>query len=291
MSPPTSALPSESAFSALVLLGRHARILSVAALAGVLVGAVVAFALRPVYRAELKLVPADAEGDRSSLTQMLGRLGGIADLAGVDALGSGRKDVTLELLRSRSLARSFIESAAIAPQLDEKIGGRKGAAPAPLTFRALRRFDEKVRLVTEDKRSGIVTVAMYWDDPEVAARWANAYVNLFNAQMRQRAAADSKRNLQYLRQQLSGTNDVGVREAVYKLMEVELKTAMLADVREEYAAKVIDRAIAPDPADFARPKRALIMAGGLAAGLMLGMLWLLLRDVMRHVRAQQQGTP
>jgi len=270
--------PGEDAAGVLIAVIRRWKMLAIGAVVGLLVGILVALLLQPKYRAEIKVVAVDANADTSMLTEMMGRLGGLADLAGLSNANPGAgKNVTLELLRSRSFARRFIVHEGIEQALlqDSDSDATQGKVP----FRAFRRFTGDVRVVSEDKRSGIITVAMRWPDPEVAAKWANDYVDLFNADMRQRASADAQRNMQYLEKRLAGTGDVGVRQALYKLMEVELKNSMLADIRSEYAAKVIDRAAPPDKRDFASPNRLLIVAGATAAGIIIAMLYILLRGL------------
>ncbi|MBB6091600.1 uncharacterized protein involved in exopolysaccharide biosynthesis [Povalibacter uvarum] len=267
----------------LVFLVRRTRWLLLAAFAGLILGVAVAYLLRPLYRAEVKLVAIDPAADSSSLTQMMGRLGGLADLAGLNQGlngGSGR-EVSVEILESRAQAHRFIESAGISGVLD----GRGDAARSPVSFKAMRRFVEKVRVISEDRRSGIITVAVYWEDPVVAARWANEYVALFNEDMRSRAAAESQRNLSYLEKRLASTSDISIREALSKLIEVELKTAMLADVRTEYAAKIVDGAVAPDPADFARPRRGLIVAGSVGLAIAMAIFLMIFADMRTRLRA------
>jgi uncharacterized protein involved in exopolysaccharide biosynthesis len=277
--------PEADAEGMLLFAMRRAKQLLIGAAVGTVVGVALAFLLRPTYRAEIKVVAVDQNADSSALTEMMGKLGGLADLAGLgNANLSGGKNVTLELLKSRSFARRFVVQEGIEATLLE--GKAKEPAANSVSFRALRRFNNEVRSVSEDKRSGIITIAMRWKDPEVAAKWANDYVDLFNADMRAKASGEAQRNLQYLEKRLGSTSDVGVRQALYKLMGVELKNAMLADIRTEYAAKIVDRAQEPDRKDRASPNRPLVVAGGAAAGLVLTMLFML----FMHLRARLHRT-
>jgi uncharacterized protein involved in exopolysaccharide biosynthesis len=285
MSEVTPTHAGDSAAQVLLFIARRARVLLIAIVLGAAVGLVLAFALRVVYRAEVKLVAVDPKMGDSMLTEMVGRLGGLADFAGLDIPGAGSdKNVTLEMLRSRSMARQFIQTTGIAGKiLDQE------PTPGEVPFRALRRFEKRIRSVIEDKRSGIITVAIKWHDPAEAARWANQYVEMFNANMRQKAAADAQTNLQYLERRLANTTDVGVREALYRLMEAELKSAMLADIRTEYAAKVIDPATTPDRRDFASPNRPVLVIGMAAAGVLLGMLYIVIVDVAARFKQARRS--
>ena len=84
--------------------------------------------------------------------------------------------------------------------------------------------------------------------------------------MRASAAADAAKNIEYLEDELKKTNVMEVRQAVYSVMESQMHEIMLANVQEEYAFKVIDPAVVPDPDDYVRPKRLSIIILGLLIG-------------------------
>jgi len=240
--------------------------------------ALLAFFSDPVYRATVTAVPTAAEALDANVNDVVSRLGGVATLFGANAgISGGSTQVAVELLKSKSFARSFVETSRIHEVLT-------GCVPADVAVtetddckssvdRAARRFDREVRRVSFDRRTNIVTLAIDWTDPNVAAAWANNYMAFLNARMRSKAMSDSKRNISFLTQQLDLTNSVEIRAALFRLMEVELKNAMLAEVREEYALKIIDPAIVPGQQDIESPKLWLWTVGGLAGGLILGFLF------------------
>jgi uncharacterized protein involved in exopolysaccharide biosynthesis len=111
---------------------------------------------------------------------------------------------------------------------------------------------------------------MYWRDPKVAALWANNFVALGNEIIRNRAAADSRRNIGYLNEQLKQTSSVEVQHAMYNLIESQTKTLMLAEGRAEYAFSTIDPAVPPEVS--ASPKKSIVMLVGIAVGVFAGVL-------------------
>ena len=95
----------------------------------------------------------------------------------------------------------------------------------------------------EDLTTGVITVRVEWTDPETAASWANDLVKLANEIVRIRALTEAQRNVDYLKQELSRTNVVGLQQVLYSLLESELNTIMLAN----------DRKSTPSPSSILRP--------------------------------------
>jgi LPS O-antigen subunit length determinant protein (WzzB/FepE family) len=107
---------------------------------------------------------------------------------------------------------------------------------------------------------------------------------MLNEEMRQRAIRQSEASIGFLRNELDATNVMEIREAINRLMEGQIRQRMLANVTQEYAFRVVDRALVPDFTDKVRPKKAIMMLVGGMLGAMLGIAIVLLRDFMRAPR-------
>jgi uncharacterized protein involved in exopolysaccharide biosynthesis len=252
---------------------RHIRIIgSCVLLFGIAAGAA-SFLLKPRYRAEVLISPVSSSGLSS---QLGGSLGGLAAIAGITLGGAGKNsDEALEYLRSRQFTRGFIERHGLMPLLyankwDAAHGRWRGDAPT--IAQGVDRFSHKVLQITQDHRTGIVTLAIIWRDRAVAAQWANTLVAEADAALRARAIDQFKRSLEFLKQAATETSLVEVQDAVAKTMESELKDAMLARTRDAYAFKVLDPAVVRDPWDTDSPNRPLIVAVGCGFGLLIGLV-------------------
>ena len=134
------------------------------------------------------------------------------------------------------------------------INGILYATPGkPLVRRKCRRsgkqinfFKKKIRTVTTDAKSGLVTLTVRWTDPHTAAKWANDLVHLTNQYRRERAIKESEQNIAYLTAEAGKTDVLGVRQAIYSILQNEISKMMLARGNEQYALKVIDPAIPPE---------------------------------------------
>jgi uncharacterized protein involved in exopolysaccharide biosynthesis len=256
------------------------------ALVGGLVMAAIALVQKPVYRAETVLAVVDqSERGGTSLSGLSGRLGALGNLVGgLDALSGDNRSEFIALLRSRAFTEKFIEDENLIPVLFPKRTQIFGAGRAPTIFRAYRFFDKDVRDVAESRATGLVTVGIEWEDPEAAARWANLMVARLNGVARQRAIAEARKSLEYLNHELTTTNVVEVRTAIYRLIEIQLSKITVATAREEYAFRVIDPARAPDRDYRVRPNRKLLTLLGMGAGAVIGAMIALVRAVRKEWR-------
>ena len=108
-------------------------------------------------------------------------------------------------------------------------------------------FDTRIRGISEDRRTGLITMEFTWTDSTVAAAWANEMVRKVNREMRARAIAETTKTIEYLTTELDKTNVVSVEQAINKVIEGSIKKRSIAAVRDEYAFKVVDPAAPADP--------------------------------------------
>ena len=128
------------------------------------VGVAYALLATPWYRAEVSLLPRDSSSG-SALSAQLGQFGGLASLAGIN-LGAAGKEEPVAVLRSRGFVRQFIErngllTVVLADKWDADKKTWKGDAKAQPDVRdAVKFFEENIRRVTADTKSGLLIVAI-----------------------------------------------------------------------------------------------------------------------------------
>jgi len=241
-----------------------------------------------IYQAEVVLLPAKKQASlRSSLSQ-LSDLGGMAGMAGV-SLPSAEVGEPLAFLKSKDFIRAVILDNNLLPVLYAKrwdAANHRWKNPdtkkQPDIRDGVRYFDNNIRTVLEDKKTGIVTLTVEWQDSQVAAEWANLLVKHLNDRMRQRAIADSGRSVSYLQQEIAATNVVSLQQSLGRVLESEMQKLLLAQANEEFAFKVIDTAY---PAK--RPSNPSTVLVGLCAGL----LGFLLSVVSVLISARRRMSP
>jgi uncharacterized protein involved in exopolysaccharide biosynthesis len=279
-----------SARELMILVWRHRWLLASLALIGAAAAGIAAQFVSKKYQAVTVLSPVASQSSTSALgslgSAVSSQLGNIASIAGLSFSSSaGARAEAIATLQSDELTVRYIEENNLLPvlfsrQWDASRGQWKTTDPdrIPTPWKADQYFGTSVRQVTENNKTGLVTLTITWRDPRLAAQWANGLVKLTNSFLRDRAIAESQRNIAYLKEQAAATDVVEVRQSIYSLMESEIKTEMIARGREQYALKVIDPAMQPERAVY--PKPSLWIAGGFAGGVLLALVAIAVRSLM-----------
>jgi len=248
---------------------------------GVIVGLVLAATYykiaTPKYSAEIIVMPQDDSESEGRLSGLLGNLGGVGALLGVGLGGESAARRNLAVFKSRAFTEQFIRAKGMMPALFEerwdataKKWKEDGKDP-PTLAEGVRAF-EKIRGFAEDRRVGLVTVSISWKNAQTAAGWANEYVAFANQLLREQAITESETTMRYLDAQIGTTQAVGVREALYRVLESQMKTMTLARTRTDYAFRVIDPAQPPLKRDRVSPKLLPSAFTGIIGGALLGLL-------------------
>jgi len=241
-----------------------------------------------LYSAKVIMVPAQT-GKGGIAGRLGGNLGALVGLANIDLDSGTSKEQAIAILKSRRLTEQFIKDENLLPALypdlwDGDKGQWKDPEEVPTLGAAFRKFDRSVRFVQEDAETGLIALEIIWSDREKAAQWANALVARVNQRTRELAQEEAERSLRYLNEQLTRTDLIELRQAMYGLIEQHVKNIMLAKVRDEYAFKVIDPAVVPEPGTYVSPRSTLLIGIALVFGVLLGIAWAFLRYLIARSR-------
>jgi uncharacterized protein involved in exopolysaccharide biosynthesis len=254
-------------------------IITITALFTVAIGGL-AWMVAPRYSASVVMSPVTSNGNSSQLgglSSIGSQLGGLASLAGISLSNDSKKSESLAYLQSDALTQDYIKSHDLLPILYRKIWDPQTRSwtvtdpkKMPTLWKAGDYFKKRIRSVTTDAKTGIVTLTITWKDPKLAAQWANDLVKMANDYLKDQAIAESDRNIAYLTEQAAKTDAIGAKQAIYSLMQSEINREMMARGSDAYALKVIDPAQPPEEVSF--PKRALWVIGGFFTGIFFSLL-------------------
>lgn len=247
------------------------------------------------YRVEaIYALPAQTQS--GGIAGLVAQIGGLSSLAGL-GLGQDANAVTaLATLRGPAFTSEFIRKAALESSLFPDrwdVGAKHWTSPAPTNLQLVKAFDEGgVRTIIEDRRTGLITVRIEWRDPMEAAEILGSMMDLANEQLRQGALEESRRSISFLDTELEKTSAVDLRQTINTLIASNLKQAVLATVRHDFAFRLISAPVVPMEQDFIWPRRVLMAATGLVIGGILGLAtWLAMAAFRRRgLVATQKGT-
>lgn len=252
------------------------------------------------YKAESLLMPV-SEDTSANMSGLMSQFGGLAGLAGIDIGKGGQNNVELiiETVRSRAFLAEFINKYnLIIPILaasgwdretntlviDDSLYDQststwvRTATPprkaTPTVYEAVEELRD-IATIKLDDENGFVTIAVEFYSPYLAKQWVEWMVQDANHWIRSKKKQEVDKSIQFLSEQAELTNVVEMKTSFYKLIEEQIKTKMLTEVREEYALKVIDPATLPELKSS--PMRALICIVITLAGLFISTLAALFR--------------
>jgi LPS O-antigen subunit length determinant protein (WzzB/FepE family) len=256
------------------------------------------------YKATALLAPAQSSG--GGLSGALGQLGGLASLAGVSIGGgeSSEAQIAQEIMKSWNFIESFIADNDLAVEVFAAEGWSKGSNTLkidddvydveknewliedddtgelrpPSSWKLFEKFSEQLA-VSEDKKSGLVSVSIEYYSPQIAKQWLDMYVSAVNAHMQKRKVAEVTNNINYLQAQIEKTSIAEMREVFYTIIEEQTKNKMVAEASPEYAFVAVSPSMVPE--EKSQPKRALICILGTLLG---GMLSVLLVLIMHYTK-------
>jgi len=249
------------------------------------------------YRAEMILAPVSAEAN-DNLAANLGKLSGIASIAGIGSLTQGvdKTTINLEKLKSKQFCLQFVRAHALEIPLlsakgwnaeenilifDEKtynsntkkwkIISRVEENYPPKTI-ILEKFRETVS-ITQEKSSGIVRVSATFYSPFMAKEWLDLLAKDINDAIRLEDKLALENSIEFLNKKIQDTSVSDIRGIFYQLLEAQTKKLMLTNADENYAFALIDPPIVPE--DKSSPKTLIWCLIGGITGLLIGLItWL-----------------
>lgn len=252
-----------------------------------------ALSLSNVYKSEAVMVAAIDTGSMG----LGGQIGSLAAMAGI-SIGKDKpgdkSELAVQLLKSRDFVTSFLVRHQLAidlmaikswdpvtdkleydPQVYDvknKIWTRKVEppfTPEPSPQTLYKQFDEMFT-ADKDKLTGIIKVSLQHPSPKIAQQWLTQIIVDVNEEIRRRDIEEATRSLEYLQKKVDETDITELKTLFYTLIEDQTKTLLLANVKQEYALRMIDPPFVPE--EKAAPRRAVIVVFLTFAGFLFSVL-------------------
>lgn len=201
------------------------------------------------------------DNDEGGLSSFGSQLGGLSSLAsfGISSQDS-RKNVNIATLTSRVFLEDFITTENLSTEMLARSSYTPSTVPDWYLYKTLR---DKIN-ISEDLKTGLVTLSVDWYEPSIASDWANKLVSSINNKIRLQDIEEAKQNISFLEKEIQKTKLTEVQKLMYSIMQKQTETMMLANVKKEYAFKVINPAYPPELRFF--PQRKLIVIVGTILG-------------------------
>jgi capsular polysaccharide biosynthesis protein len=254
------------------------------------------------FRAEVMLVPAS---DDSQSSRGLGQLGGLASLAGISAdSGNTKVGLAKELLNDWYFVDSFINENSIKADIlaaqgwdtatnellydndlyysntkSWKTDGDRSLEPTD--WSAFKKFRTMV-VFEERKDSPVIMATLSYYSPDIAAIWLNSLIAAINKKIQNIDVEETQLSIKYLEGKIEQTDLVELKDVFYELMQQQIKTLMLAEIRKEYVLKKVGPIKTPE-SKF-KPKRMVVVILGTILGLLLALMLIATKPMLVDLR-------
>ena len=131
--------------------------------------------------------------------------------------------------------------------------------------------------------ASLITIEFIFHDKTEVATLLNSLISDVNSFIRNRSILDSQKNISFLEQEITKTQLTGSREMLFRIVEQQTQSIMLANTREDYAFRLIDPAI--EPSTPAGPNRKLIVIVGFIIGLVFSAFYVLILNSFKINRS------
>ena len=258
---------------------KRRKFLAVFVLAVTSLVAIYSLLLPNIYRSEVVILPNKARSGMSGLS-------GLAKMAGLSLPVSSNVAEIKARLNSKMIYARLIEKYHLLPLFfpkdwDEEQKRWKDPEDHPTVENGIRLLKNLVN-ISEDRKTGAITVAVEFKDPEEAARLAELLVKELRDIMVKDTVERAQKTLRELENSLPKVTDPLVQQKIYALMAKQIETISLAKASESFAFRIIDPPRVPDKKY--KPKRTLMVAVAFVSSLFLGIFLIFFKEFLDNVR-------
>ena len=248
------------------------------------------FTAQKIYQAQVLMVSNDEQSSSGSALSSLSQgLGGLAGLTGVGLSDGERKtNIAIAKLNSKRFVASYLSESGLLKSLFPdrviKDTGEWRENQEPSLEEIKEETDRRFSL-RKNKITGLITLTVEHPSPEIAYKWANGIIPKINEKIRKEDSEEGEMNVIFLQKKLDEINLQNIRSVFFALIEKETQKIMLANIRLDYAFKVIDPAIFPESP--IKPRKFRVLAIGMLIGIAFGIFIALFLNFLKEERALQ----
>ncbi len=216
------------------------------------------------YKSELLMISSLESGNQSSLIS--GLLGSSSKTATISS-----SKITTEEAVATLISRRFLENFIIEKDLlkilfpvyvnEEGTGWVEGLEEIPTLLDGYSFLSDSLKISFD---SSLITAELILNDGKNVSLLLNSLVDEVNAFIRESTIVQTEKNIAFLQQEINKTQLSASKDMLYRLIEQQTQSIMLANTREDFAFRIIDPAV--EPIHPYGPNRKLIVILGTIIG-------------------------
>lgn len=238
---------------------KHKKMIVAIVVVVVVVTAIYALFQTKIYEAKAMIAPAGARTD-------IGAMSAVAAQFGLATPPSSNASEIVNVLKSDILKERIVKKYNLYNVLF-KTDAFKGKTEDQKAWAGIRTMTGilKINFSTKDNA---ITISAQYKDPKVAADLVKYTLDELTELMSGEAKRVADTNKKYLESQIDKTLDPFIRTKLYSMIAQQIETSMMAEVKENFAFKIIDPPRVPDNA--IKPKKRQMVMIAFVVSLFLG---------------------
>ncbi len=219
-----------------ILSRKKKLILAIVAVSVVATG-IISFLSPRIYEARAVIMPSAQPQEQSSLNAVATQLGILS------AQTSNASEI-ISLLQSTILMERVIKTYDLLPVFFGKDAA--GQKPEKKIWDGIRYLRKRIYKVRDNKRDGVIEISVQFKDPEVSAKIVTYILAELTDYMSSEAKRVAETNRKYLESLIDKNADPLIKQKIYSLIARQIEISMMAEVKENFAFKILDPPKAPD---------------------------------------------
>lgn len=204
----------------------------------------------------------------------------------VQAAAANERDRIMARMRSAKFSEVFLTENKLMPYIFYKLWNAEKSKwlddEVPDIREGVKIFQENLRVIELDEKTGLLIVHFKTRDPELSAKLANLFVNRFNRYIKDNALEELSERRRYLESRLKEGTNLELQRSIFRLLETQLAAETLIHARNTFPLETIQPA--NPPLGKLNPKRLLTAALTFVGLMFIGVTFVLGRLVFRNIK-------
>lgn len=243
----------------------------------VTITSIISFWMPEIYEAKALITPAVQLRDQGGMSV-------IAAQFGIASPASSNASEIVNILKSNILREKIIKKYDLLPVFFKK-EALEGKTEEQKIWTGIRYLQSTLG-ISFNQKDNVVEVSMQFTDPKKAADIVNYTLTELTEYMSSEAKRIADTNKKYLESLIDNISDPLIRTKIYSLIAQQIETSMMAEVKENFAFKIIDPPRAPDRK--IKPKRRANVMLSFVVSLFAGIFIAFFREYVDVVRMREK---
>lgn len=213
------------------VLTRHKKLIIITVAIAVAAAAIISFLSPKIYEAKAVIMPVSQTQEQSSMSK-------IASQFDIMSSQTSNASELFSLLQSNILMeRVIIKNDLIPVFFGESARVKKENEQIWDGIRYLKNTVYKVR---DNKREGVIELSVEFRDPQMSAGILTCILTELTDYMSSEAKRVADTNKKYLESLIDKNSDPLIKQKIYRLIARQIELSMMAEVKENFAFKILD---------------------------------------------------